>query len=109
MSDCSTNAYKPYDVARLRIEFGGEEPPWKYPLALNGRVIGGVFVDGERYERVRECEKLPQISDAVCVVRRNGFEMQFGYWRCSECGCENFEGAKHCMNCGARVKEGGDD
>ena len=56
MSDCSTNANGPYDVARLRIEFEGEEIPWMYPLALNGRVIQGVYVDGKRYERVRECE-----------------------------------------------------
>ena len=50
-----------------------------------------------------ECEKLPQLSDSVCVVKRNGFEMEFGYWRCSECGCENFEGAKYCMNCGRKA------
>lgn len=50
-----------------------------------------------------ECEKLPQLSDTVCVVEKNGFEMRFGYWRCSECGCENFEGAKHCMNCGRKA------
>ena len=51
------------------------------------------------------CEKLPQTSDTTCVVRRSGFEMQFGYWRCSECGCENFEGAKYCMNCGRKAVE----
>ena len=51
----------------------------------------------------RTCEKLPQLSDNVCIVKRGGAEMEFGYWRCSECGCENFEGAKYCMNCGAKV------
>ena len=50
MSDCSTNANGPYDVARLRIEFEGEEIPWMYPLALNGRSIQGVYVDGEQHE-----------------------------------------------------------
>lgn len=50
MSDCSTNANRPYDVARLRIEFQDGEVPWMYPLALNGRVIRGVYVDNERYE-----------------------------------------------------------
>ena len=52
-----------------------------------------------------ECEKLPSLTDAVCIVRRGGMEMQFGYWRCSKCGCENFEGAKHCMNCGRKAVE----
>ena len=51
-----------------------------------------------------ECEKLPQLSDTVCVVKRKGFEMEWGYWRCSECECENFDGAKYCMNCGRKVK-----
>lgn len=50
------------------------------------------------------CEKLPQLGDTVCIVKRGGAEMEFGYWRCSECGCENFEGAKYCMNCGKKVK-----
>lgn len=49
------------------------------------------------------CEKLPQLTDTVCIVKSGGAEMMFGYWRCSECGCENFEGAKHCMNCGRKV------
>lgn len=50
-----------------------------------------------------ECEKLPSLTDAVCIVRRGGMEMHFGYWRCSKCGCENFEGARYCMNCGREV------
>jgi len=56
-----------------------------------------------RMEGDGECEKLPSLTDAVCIVRRGGMEMHFGYWRCSKCGCENFEGAKYCMNCGAKV------
>ena len=50
-----------------------------------------------------ECHKLPAVSDTTCVVRRCGFEMEFGYWKCSNCGVECFEGAKYCMNCGAKV------
>ena len=49
MSDCSNSSMAPYDVCRLRVEFSGEENPWMYPLALNGRIIQGVFVDGVRY------------------------------------------------------------
>lgn len=51
----------------------------------------------------RTCKKLPQLTDSVCIVRRGGMEAVFGYWRCSECGVENFEGAKYCMGCGAQV------
>lgn len=63
------------------------------------RIGGVVYVP----EGGGECEMLPQLSDTVCVVKRKGFEMQFGYWRCSKCGCENFEGAKYCMNCGRKA------
>ena len=51
-----------------------------------------------------ECRKLPPSGDAVCIVRRHGYEMEFGYWRCSECGCECFEGARYCMGCGRKVR-----
>ena len=50
-----------------------------------------------------ECRKLPSSGDTVCIVRRHGYEMEFGYWRCSECGCECFEGARYCMGCGRKV------
>lgn len=57
----------------------------------------------------RTCKKLPSLIDQTCIVRRNCqgsiFEMEFGYWRCSECQCENFDGAKRCMECGAKVIE----
>ena len=51
-----------------------------------------------------ECRKLPPSGDAVCIVRKYGYEMEFGYWRCSECGCECFEGARYCMGCGRKVR-----
>ena len=51
----------------------------------------------------RTCEKLPSRSTHTCVVRYGNLEVEFGYWRCSECKCENFEGAKYCMNCGAKA------
>ena len=53
----------------------------------------------------RTCAKLPPITVQTCIVRRGGCEMEFGYWRCGECQCENFEGARYCMNCGAKVVE----
>ena len=51
----------------------------------------------------RTCHALPQISDTVCVVKRDGMEIECGYWTCSECRCENFAGAKFCMECGAKM------
>ena len=104
MSDCSTNANGPYDVARLRIEFEGEEIPWMYPLALNGRVIKGVFVGNERYVPERECAPTiePWKSD---VAKFDAY--------CGNCGCEIGDKLmrlpNYCPHCGARVKEGGDD
>ncbi len=100
MSDCSTNANRPYDVARLRIEFGDGEVPWMYPLALNGRVIRGVYVDGERYTHERTCRDASLDSST-----------QF---YCSECECTvdvplAWGAVNYCPGCGARVKEGGDD
>ena len=53
----------------------------------------------------RTCHALPQLTDTVCSVTRWGLTWEFGYWRCSECNCENFEGAKYCMVCGAKVVE----
>ena len=52
-----------------------------------------------------ECHKLPSSGDKTCVVRHNrtGLTMEFGYWRCSVCGIECFEGARYCMGCGAKV------
>lgn len=51
------------------------------------------------------CHKLPASGEKTCIVRHNSthLTMEFGYWRCSECGCECFEGARYCMGCGARV------
>lgn len=51
-----------------------------------------------------ECHKLPSSGDTVCIVRRHGYEMEFGYWKCSACGCECFEGARYCMGCGRKVR-----
>lgn len=105
MSVRGTNANGPYDVARLRIEFEGGEIPWMYPLALNGRVIQGVFVDGERYTHEHTCRMEYQTEG-----------MQRGWWKCLECGeamdtieaCGGRKPPRWCGNCGARVEEGGE-
>lgn len=51
----------------------------------------------------RTCRKLPSSGETRCFVSRNGCEMEFGYWKCSNCGAECFEGAKYCTNCGAKA------
>ena len=51
MSDCSNQSG--YDAIMLHIDFEGEEQPWMYPLALNGRVIERVLIGGELYKPVR--------------------------------------------------------
>lgn len=50
------------------------------------------------------CRRLPADNyGTTCIVRGHGYEMEFGYWKCSECGTNCFEGARYCMNCGAKV------
>lgn len=53
------------------------------------------------------CKMLPPTIDRTCVVRDNptGITMEFGFWCCSNCGCNNFYGAKHCQECGAKAVE----
>ena len=52
-----------------------------------------------------ECHRLPPDNDSTCVVRHGptGMQVEFGYWKCSVCGCNCFEGARYCMGCGAKV------
>lgn len=52
-----------------------------------------------------ECHKLPSENNLTCIVRHEptGMTMEYGYWRCSNCGCNCFDGARYCMSCGAKV------
>lgn len=58
-----------------------------------------------RYVPERTCHKLPQTSGRRCVVHDGVSSASYGYWTCSECGVECFEGARYCMGCGARLVE----
>lgn len=52
------------------------------------------------------CRRLPADNyGTTCIVRGHGYEMEFGYWKCSECGTNCFEGARYCMNCGRKVMD----
>lgn len=91
--------------------FNVQLQPWKHwPKVLVVECYEHDDIDGDGGSRT-ECRYVPEVTceplvtDNVtsCIVRRNGFEREYGYWKCSNCGCECFEGAKYCMNCGARV------
>lgn len=55
MSDCRRGGRAAYArprgnaVLRLRVEFAGDAEAWAYQLALNGRLVDAVYVDGVRY------------------------------------------------------------
>ena len=54
MSDCIKGGRLVYQkptnkTLRIVIEFEGEEKQWTYPLALNGRRVNSVYLDGVRY------------------------------------------------------------
>ena len=72
MSDCSTNANGPYDVVHLRIEFEGGKIPWMYPLALNGRVMKGGYVDGDLFAPVVRCRDCQHFTPKGTYKFSNG-------------------------------------
>lgn len=80
------------NAVQLRIEFKGDEVPWICQLPLNGRSIQGVYVNGELFERVKECEL--EYHDT-------------GWVSCCECGTswENDRPYvyRRCPYCGAKV------
>lgn len=73
-----------------------------YIFEVYGEMCGPI-ADELNARAERTCVKFPSLTEQTCIVRRKGFEAEFGYWRCSECNCENFEGARYCMGCGAKV------
>ena len=44
-----------YETLMLHLEFEGQEVPWMYPLALNGRKLSKVVIGGEEYQAVSIC------------------------------------------------------
>lgn len=39
---------KPNPTMELKAEFAGQEKPWVYPLALNGRKLEAFYINGVR-------------------------------------------------------------
>ena len=77
MSDCSMNAWGGYDTLMLHIDFEGEEQPWTYPLALNGRRIERVLIGGDLYKRVcsddsviacPHCRRAIAMNECISVI-----------------------------------------
>lgn len=51
MSDCKHGGRDAYDVMRLQADFEGQEHPWMYPLALNGRRLLRLTANGPLPQR----------------------------------------------------------
>ena len=79
------------------------------PHSVTESMDGTLIVTGLTAEQVmlalrpRTCRKLPSSGETRCFVSRYGCEREFGYWKCSNCGAECFEGAKYCMSCRAKA------
>ena len=103
MSDCADggrNVYqRPHQTLRMRMEFVGDNQPWMYALALNGREVDGLYLDGVKYVPERTCE-MEHIKGGA----------MYDVWRCSACGYEYAESVAetsivqgYCPNCGAKI------
>ncbi|MBQ9041454.1 MAG: hypothetical protein IJ111_01400 [Eggerthellaceae bacterium] len=94
-----------YDTLHMRIDFKGEEQPWMYPLALNGREIEKVTIGGKEYQPVRECEVVNEKRTLRSMMHG---EHEVVDEKCSECGGYMETGCgvirNCCPTCGARVK-----
>ena len=114
MSDCSMGGRRFYNVPTHRpiedrlditIRFKGEHMPYTVTLNRMDREVDGFIVDGERFERVRECG----IKDATaswgwlderdCIYT---FHLSCGHSVDSLMD----DAPKYCEACGAKVKVG---
>lgn len=88
--------------------------PWEYTAVEISGGVFGIYAKHREWLAPKQvveatlgsgtCHRLPADNfGTTCIVRGHGYEMEFGYWKCSECGTNCFEGARYCMNCGAKV------
>ena len=107
MSDCTNGGRRAYnapthspdeDRLEITVHFHGEFNP--HPIVLNrlDREVDYVEVDGELYERVRECHV---VKNSRKYVLSNGAELFDD--GCSICNGYVGEGENYCSNCGAKV------
>ena len=114
MSDCrhgGRDAYeRPYELpngsvvfleddevpAFVSIVFADEDELTRdFPLLLGGREISHVEIDGQRYERREECERVPFDASAS----------PFLLFVCNRCGRPLEHNDVFCPKCGAKIKE----
>ena len=112
MSDCTNGGRRVYNVPthspdedRLEtvLHFVGDSFPRVFVINRLGREVDYVTVDGERYERVSECEMEPSFIEPS----RLDFMQEY---LCSECGeysymqiaCDG-DGVNYCSTCGAKA------
>ena len=107
MSDCTNGGRRAYnapthspaeDRLEITVHFHGEFNP--HPIVLNrlDRKVDYVTVDGERFERVRECHVMSEYSYYDHTIP------EWDYDYCSNCGGEFYdEVPNYCPNCGVRV------
>ena len=117
MSDCTNGGRRAYnapthspaeDRLEITIHFHGEYN--QHPIVLNrlDREVDYVTVDGQRFERVRECELNPvarHVDDVACL----GFECSLCHMAIYTPGeglVAAFHGFDFCPLCGAKVKVG---
>lgn len=107
MSDCTNGGRnvhrRPHDTLRMRMEFEGGERPWMYALAMNGRKVGALFLDGERYVPERTGElKIAKSGPMYTVYRFTccGYEHAESN---TDAGATDIPGTA-CPKCGARIE-----
>ena len=89
MSDCSNSRCAPYPALRLRVEFAGEEHHWEYPIALNGRTVAGVFLDGERWVPEGRASRDAAMGELKPCPFCGGEAKMRRYPHCTIVRCEN--------------------
>ena len=108
MIDCTNGGRRAYnapthssaeDRLEITVHFHGEFNPHQTVLNRLDREVDYVTVDGERFERVRECSVVNDIEPRDTTMRVIG--------SCSECGHILCRHDWCCAHCGARVKEVG--
>ena len=91
-----------YDVMRLQADFEGQEFPWTYPLALNGRKLVRFSVDGVEWAPARECE-------VESTLLWDFFREEDYYEHRLSCGhvatSDYEEPPRFCCECGVKIRK----
>ena len=111
MSDCTNGGRRAYnapthapaeDRLEITVHFKGEYNP--HPIVLNrlDREVDYVTVDGERYERVRECE----VESSIHWDTYHGGDFYEHKFSCGHTVRSDYEEPSlYCKECGAKVRK----